>query len=304
LSPSADAAVAAGAKLFEYNGTMAVRLIALDIDGTLLDSHWHIPEVNRAAIAEATRRGIEVALVTGRRYDFALPVARKIESPLTMIVNNGALIRSQDGKTHLRHLLARDTARRVLELTKEWRECAGVVFDRPRENQIMLESLDTDDPIRGSYYSRNREFLAVARPLESCLTEDPIQVMLSGAVQPIRDAETALRSAPFVEEFALAVTVYAEKNFAMIDVINPVCSKGSALKEWAALRGVAREEILAIGDNHNDLEMLHFAGIPVVMGNGVAELKNFGWHETASNDDGGVAAAIEQFALREAAPCA
>ena len=50
---------------------MAVRLIALDIDGTLLDSRWRLPEANRAAIAEATRRGIEVALVTGRRYDFA-----------------------------------------------------------------------------------------------------------------------------------------------------------------------------------------------------------------------------------------
>ena len=282
---------------------MAVRLIALDIDGTLLDSRWHLPEANRAAIAEATRRGIEVALVTGRRYDFALPVARKIDSPLTMIVNNGALIRSQDGRTHLRHLLSQDTALRVLELTSTWRDCAGVVFDRPRENQIMLETLDSDDPIRSSYYNRNREFLAIARPLESCLTEDPIQVMLSGGVAPIREAEAVLRSAPFAEEFALAVTVYEDRNFAMIDVINPVCSKGSALKEWAAIRRVAREEILAIGDNHNDLEMLTFAGIPVVMGNGVTELKNFGWHETASNDDGGVAAAIEQFALREEAAC-
>ncbi len=282
---------------------MAVRLIALDIDGTLLDSRWHLPEANRAAIAEATRRGIEVALVTGRRYDFALPVARKIDSPLTMIVNNGALIRSQDGRTHLRHLLSQDTALRVLELTRTWRDCAGVVFDRPRENQIMLETLDSDDPIRSSYYNHNREFLAIAQPLESCLTEDPIQVMLSGGVAPIREAEAVLRSAPFAEEFALAVTVYEDRNFAMIDVINPVCSKGSALKEWAAIRRVAREEILAIGDNHNDLEMLTFAGIPVVMGNGVTELKNFGWHETASNDDGGVAAAIEQFALREEAAC-
>ncbi|MGB2654232.1 MAG: HAD hydrolase family protein, partial [Candidatus Acidiferrum sp.] len=121
---------------------------------------------------------------------------------------------------------------------------------------------------------------------------------------PMRDAEAALRGAAFADEFALAATVYESRNFSMIDVLNPVCSKGAALAEWAALRGVAREEVLAIGDNHNDLEMLAFAGIPVVMGNGVAELKGFGWHETASNDDGGVAAAIEHFALREAAPCA
>jgi len=60
-------------------GPMAVRLIALDIDGTLLDSRWKLPEANREAIAEATRRGIEVALVTGRRYDFAMPIAREVD---------------------------------------------------------------------------------------------------------------------------------------------------------------------------------------------------------------------------------
>ena len=280
-----------------------MRLIALDIDGTLLDSRWQLPEANRAAIAEATRRGIEVALVTGRRYDFAMPVARKLDSPLTMIVNNGALIRSKEGRTHLRHLLPRSTAEQVLELTRSWREGAAVIFDRQLENQLMLEVLDPDDSMRYAYYSRNLEFIGLAKPLENCLTEDPLQVMLSGKVEPMRKVEAALRGAPFVEEFALAVTCYESKNFAMIDVINPVCSKGSSLAEWAALRGFTREEVMAIGDNHNDLEMLSFAGIPVVMGNSVPSLKTYGWHETGTNDENGVALAIEQFALREATPC-
>jgi hydroxymethylpyrimidine pyrophosphatase-like HAD family hydrolase len=148
------------------------------------------------------------------------------------------------------------------------------------------------------------EFIGLAKPLESCLSEDPIQVMLSGKVGPMRDAEAALRGAAFAEEFALAVTCYESKDFAMIDVINPACSKGSSLAEWAALRGFARVEVMAIGDNHNDLEMLTFAGIPVVMGNSVPELKAYGWHETGTNDENGVAHAIEQFALREATPCA
>jgi len=283
---------------------MAIRLIAVDIDGTLLDSRWQVPQANCNAIAAATQRGIEVALVTGRRYDFALPVARRIPSPLTMIVSNGALIRTSDGQTHLRHLLACKTAKRVLEYSRDWRECTAVIFDRQGHDQILVESLASEDPIRGAYYTRNQEFLGVANPLETCLTEDPIQVMFSGAVAPVREAEEALRRAPFAAEYALAATVYAARNFSMLDVVNPICSKGAALAEWAALRGIAREEILAIGDNHNDLEMLSFAGVPVVMGNGVAELKNFGWHETASNDEGGVAAAIEQFALRGAASCA
>ena len=283
---------------------MAVRLIAVDIDGTLLDSRWQVSDPNRQAIAEAARRGIEVALVTGRRYDFAMPVARQLDAPLTMIVNNGALIRSNDGRTHLRHLLPRVVAERVLHLTKPWREGAAVIFDRHLENQLMLERLDPDDSLRYAYYSRNRQFIGFANPLETCLTEDPIQVMLSGKVAPMRDAERALRAAAFSPEFALAVTMYEHRDFAMIDVLHPVCSKGASLKEWVGLRGFTREEVMAIGDNHNDLEMLTFAGVPVVMGNSVPELKTFGWHETRTNDENGVAHAIEQFALREAAPCA
>ncbi len=282
---------------------MAIRLIALDIDGTLLDSRWQLPEANRAAIAEAARRGIEVALVTGRRYDFAMPVAQQLDSALTLIVSNGALIRSKEGRTHLRHLLPKQTAAQVLHLTPEWREGAAVIFDRERENQLMLESLDPDDSLRYAYYSRNLEFIGLARPLESCLTEDPIQVMLSGRIAAMREAEARLRAADFAAKFRLAVTSYEHKDFAMIDVIPAGCSKGSSLAEWAALRGITREEILAIGDNHNDLEMLTYAGIPVVMGNGVPELKTYGWHVTGTNDENGVALAIEQFALREAASC-
>jgi len=282
---------------------MAVKLIALDIDGTLLDSRWTLPEANRAAIAEATRRGIEVALVTGRRYDFAMPIARQVGAPLTMIVSNGAIIRTENGDTHLRHLLPRHTAARALEITKPWRDSTAVIFDRPRENQVILEIFATDDPIRSAYYARNKEFIGQAVPLEDCLTEDPLQVMLSGKVEAMREAESVLRSAQTAEAFKVASTVYESRDFSMIDVIHPACSKGAALSEWASLRGLAREEVMAIGDNHNDLEMLSFAGIPVVMGNCVAELRNFGWHETASNDHNGVAAAIEMFALREVASC-
>jgi Cof subfamily protein (haloacid dehalogenase superfamily) len=283
---------------------MPVRLIALDIDGTLLDSRFQVSPANHAAIAAATARGIEVALVTGRRYDFARQVSQTIDSPLTMIVNNGAIIRTNTGHTHVRHLLARNTAAKVLELTKPWREAASVIFDRSGPRQIFLESLGENDGWRSAYYSRNRESIAFADPLESSLTEDPIQLMFAGSIAACAEIEKALRAVPFAQEFALGVTVYAKKDFSMIDVINPVCSKGSSLREWAELQCIAREEVLAIGDNHNDLEMLHFAGIPVVMANSVQELKKFGWHETTSNDCDGVANAIEHFALGEAASCA
>jgi Cof subfamily protein (haloacid dehalogenase superfamily) len=279
---------------------MAVRLIALDIDGTLLDSRWRLSDANREAIQRATRCGIEVALVTGRRYDFALPVAQDLGCPVTMIVNNGGLIRSHDGHTRLKRLLPVKTARAALELGRPWRAGAAVIFDRPKENQLILEQLDPDDSIRYAYYSRNLDFIGVVSPIEDCLSEMPLQVMFSGTVAAMDALAQLLLASAFAPEIKLASTKYASKDFAMLDVLPSGCTKGAALADWAKSQGLQRDEILAVGDNHNDFEMLEFAGIAVVMQNCVPELKTYGWHETHSNDESGVAAAIERFALGEA----
>lgn len=276
---------------------MPIRFIALDIDGTLLDGASALPEANRRAVEAAVAQGIEVALVTGRRFDFALPIAQQIACPLTMIVNNGALVKSTDGTTHLRRLLPRETAHAVLRRTPQFRDGAAVVFDRPRANQVVYERIDWDDPRRRAYFLRNRDFISQISPLEDSLTEDPIQVMFTGQIEAMRRAEKSLNCAPARTDFALAVTYYEDRDFGMVDVIRPNCSKGATLAEWTAQRGFSREDVMAIGDNFNDREMLEFAGLPVVMGNGVPELKLLGWRETLSNDDGGVAAAIVEYAL-------
>jgi hypothetical protein len=286
---------------------VAIRLIALDIDGTLLDSRWQVSERNLRAIAEATERGIEVALVTGRRYSFALPIASTIPSPLTLILNNGAVVKSTGGETLLMHALPRQTALRVLAATPTFREGTAVHFDRPREGQVVYERIDWNDPARRGYFERNREFLTEVAPLESCLeeiggdSEDPIQVMFTGPVARMREIASKLealaQSAPPEERFSMARTFYAHRDFGLVDVIKAGCSKGATLAEWAAARGIGRESVMAIGDNLNDREMLAYAGMPVVMANGVPELKSLGWAETLSNDESGVAHAIEAYAL-------
>ena len=280
-----------------YNGRVPIRLIAIDIDGTLLDSRGQVPEANQRAIAAAVARGIEVALVTGRRYTFALPVAERVPSPLTMIVNNGAMVRTKQGETSHRRMLARDVARRILEATADFRVGALVLFDRPRENQVVYEQLDWADPSRTDYWRRNIEYLAEIAPLEACLTEDPIQVMYTGGVEPMRVLAERLAGLGFASEFSVQVTAYATKNFALVDVLHPEVSKGAALRAWAERQGYARHEVMAIGDNFNDRQMLDFAGVPVVMGNSVSELRSDGWHLTGTNDQAGVAEAIERFAL-------
>ena len=243
--------------------------------------------------------GIEVLLVTGRRFDFALPIARQFGCPLTMIVNNGALVKSSEGETYLRRLLPRQTAIDVLRRTSAFGHGAAVVFDRPQANQIIYEDIDWEDPQRRDYFQRNREFIARISPLEHALTEDPIQVMYSGPVDEMRRAEASLRATQADVDFSLAVTYYASRDFGLVDVIALDCSKGAALGDWTARLGLVPEEVMAIGDNLNDREMLEFAGLPIIMANSVPELKNLGWRETLSNDQCGVAAAIEAYALEQ-----
>jgi Cof subfamily protein (haloacid dehalogenase superfamily) len=277
---------------------MAIRLIASDIDGTLLDSRWQLPEVNRVAVEVAVSRGVEVALVTGRRFDFALPIARLFQCPLTLIVNNGALVRTSGGETMIRHLLSRDVARRVLAASTPFRDGTAVVFDRPQANQVIFERIDWQAASRArSYAERNRAFIAEVSPIEDCLTEDPIQVMFNGTIAGMRELMGVLRAQQFAGEFAIAATEYESRDFSMVDIIRAGCSKGAALAEWTVRQGLTPAEVLAIGDNLNDAEMLAFAGHRVVMGNGVPELLQLGWPTTLTNDEGGLAAAIDQYVL-------
>lgn len=280
-----------------YNAAMPIRLIAMDIDGTLLDNRHELPDANRDAILEAHSRGVEIVLVTGRRFDFARPISERIPCKIALIINNGALIKSKNGETHLRRLLPRSIAREVLRATREFRTGAAVVFDRPRENQLIFEHIDWNDPISSGYYQRNREYIAECAPLENCLSEDPIQVMFVGSVARMRAALAMVRSMDCSPQFSLAHTEYEQRDLSILDVISSGSSKGAALAEWARRRGIVREEVMALGDNWNDRDMLEFAGLPIVMENSVAELKSLGWPVTLSNDECGVASAIRKYVL-------
>jgi Cof subfamily protein (haloacid dehalogenase superfamily) len=269
-------------------------LIAIDLDGTLLDSLGGVSEANRRAIGLAIERGIEIVVATGRRYDFARPVLEPLAGPLTLVLSNGAVIKTREGSTELLHLLPRAVARRVLEQTAAWREGASVLFDRPRERQVVYERIDWAHPRRRRYFETNRAFLAEHAPLEACLTEDPVQVMFTGGYRDMR-ALFAQLERDANGEYAVTLTEYEHRDFSLVDVLRAGCSKGAALADWVGRRGLRPEQVMAIGDNLNDLDMLAFAGRPVVMGNAVEELKARGWPVTRTHDQAGVAAAIEEF---------
>jgi hydroxymethylpyrimidine pyrophosphatase-like HAD family hydrolase len=282
---------------------VTIRLLALDVDGTILDSHGRVPAANLAAIAQAISAGVEVALATGRRYDFARPVFEQLPAPLTLILSNGAIVKTRDGVTLMRRLLPREVARAVLARVPQHRDSAAVVFDRQREGQVVFEAIDWEHPLHHRFFASNRPFLSEVAPLEACLTEDPIQVMFTGGCAAMRTVFDDLRAPPATRapgasdttDYSVALTEYEHRDFSLVDVVQAGCSKGMALREWSERQGYRREEVMAMGDNLNDLEMLEFAGRPVLMGNALPELKARGWAVTATNDDEGVARAIETF---------
>jgi hypothetical protein len=273
-----------------------IRLLAIDIDGTLLDSRGRLPDAHREAIVDAAAHGIEIALVTGRSFHFTRPVAELLPVPLTLVVNNGAVVKDKAGTTEMRHVLPRDVARQILADTRGHEEHVAVVFDRADvddDRQIVYERMDWSLPNRRGYFEKNRAFIAAAEgALADAISEDPIQVMFNGGVRLMRELIALLRRLPIANRFSVALTEYEARDFALVDVNGAGCSKGSTLARWTAARGWTADQVVAIGDNLNDMDMLDFAGISFVMANASDEIKARGYRLTGSNDEGGLAQAI------------
>jgi Cof subfamily protein (haloacid dehalogenase superfamily) len=274
-----------------------IRLIGIDVDGTLLDSRGMVPGANIEALEEAARRGIRLAIVTGRSFFFALPAVAPLPDPLILIVHNGAIARARSGDTLIRRLMPCDLARDVLAGTGSWRDSAVVLFDRPREGQMVYDRLDWTHPNRVHFKQKNEVIIQAVTTLEDALTEDPIQIAYNGEVAPMRALVAALATHPAARQLSISLTEYAARDFSLVDVCAAGTTKGSTLARLAAMLDVDRSEVLAIGDNFNDRDMLEWAGIGVVMGNASEELRSAGFELTGSNDEAGLAAAVRCFAL-------
>jgi len=273
-----------------------IRLVAIDIDGTLLDSDGQLPDRNRAAIEAVVARGVHVVLVTGRSFPFAVPVARQLPAAVTLIVSNGALERAQDGTTLASRLLPAAEAGRILTATTDYRHCAALIFDRETSGQIIADTMDWEVPNRKHYWLRNQHLIATSSPLEAALTEDPVEVMFNGSVVEMRQLAVHLES--LGRGFAVSPTEYEDRDFTLLDVTHPAATKGRALAWRAGEMGLQPAEVMAIGDNLNDREMLAFAGRAVLMANAAPSLRRAGWAVTAGHDDAGVADALEQYVLQ------
>jgi Cof subfamily protein (haloacid dehalogenase superfamily) len=279
--------------------TPPIRLIAVDIDGTLLNSQFRISEMDLQALRRANQQGIEVILVTGRRHAFALPIAQQLGFDLWLISSNGAVTRSLQGEAFHRDLLPAATCLEVCAAMQEFRGNMVVTFDKESNGALVLERMDELTSSIRHWLEKNMQYIEFVVPIESALTSDPVQAMFCGTISRMQAAVRTLESKQVKDHITVVRTEYPVRDLCIVDVLNRDCSKGHALKRWATFRGIPREQVMAIGDNFNDLEMLAFAGAPFIMGNACEELKARGWPVTSCNDENGVAAAVEQVLARE-----
>ncbi len=270
-----------------------IKLLATDIDGTLLNPQFQISQGDLDALRRARASGIEVVLVTGRRHSFALPIAQQLGFDLWLISSNGAVTRSLSGETFHRDMMPAETCRELCGAMQEFRGNTVLTFDQETKGAIVLERMDEIGASIQRWLEKNMAFIDFVIPIERALVKDPVQAMFCGTMNRMNSALLALEKAGIGSKVTVLRTEYPERDLSMIDVLNAGCSKGHALERWSKYRGYRREEVMAVGDNHNDVEMLEFAGHPVIMGNACEELRGRGWRVTRGNHECGVAAAVE-----------
>jgi Cof subfamily protein (haloacid dehalogenase superfamily) len=270
------------------------RLLALDIDGTLLNSHFKIAERDLEALRQVHTAGAEIILCTGRRHTFAMPIAQLLGFDIWLVTSNGAITRSSAGQTFHRDLLAKETALAFCRHMQAYRAGMVITFDQETKGALVVEEFAELSQTVSRWVETNREFIEVVNPIEAALDRDPVQTMVCGSLRVMPEAEAHLNTFALLDQVTVLKTQYDHRDLCLLDVLTKDCSKGHAVERWAAHRGIRAAEIMAIGDNFNDIEMLDVAGIPVVMGNAAPEMKQRGYMQTSSNDDCGVAVAIEQ----------
>lgn len=275
---------------------MSYRLLALDIDGTLLRTDKALSPRTRRAVEEVRAAGIRLVLVTGRRYPSARKVAEDLGGDVPLVLHNGALI--VEGGELVRSILLPEAAAVCAVGIGRARGLDGVLHcGRRGEGKLRVEARALQSRLVGYYLERSRSDVEVVEDLETAAAGgEVVQVMFGGpreemdAVGP--EVARELGGAARVER-----TVYPQSGVGILDVLAPGVSKGEALGFLQRRWGIAAAETLAIGDNWNDHDMLERAGLGLVMGNADPEMRKLGLPVLPTNDEDGVAVAIEAHVL-------
>ncbi len=290
----------------EHKSTV-IKLLALDLDGTVLDSQGKVPEANRLAIRAAEDAGVLVTIATGRRFRDARHVGQALELNAPLITHNGALLKFADSlQTVEASLLATDVALEIVRVGKKYGGDALVSADPAGKGTMIYDRISEDNQPLQQYIrwaetmhgDEAEEAVHHVLSLEDAVPDHQvIHISFSGGCEPMSKLEALLRT-ELGDTVTLLATVYPKLDFTLLDILPSHASKGIGVQKLAERHGIGHEGVMAIGDNFNDLEMLEYAGTPVVMGNAARELlERDGVHRTSDNNSAGVAEAIRRFIL-------
>jgi Cof subfamily protein (haloacid dehalogenase superfamily) len=284
-----------------------IKLLALDLDGTTLDSRGEIPEANRLAIREAEERGVLVTIATGRRFRDAQPVGLELQLNAPLITHNGGLLKFADTMETVSYsLLSTETSREIVRVGKAFGGDALVSTDPHGHGTLLYDRVsETNRPLQ-KYLTWSENLHGKGAEPSVRHVEELNDVLDQHEVVHISFSGSCSSMAAMVDELegelggtvTILPTIYERLDFTLIDILPPDASKGIGVAKLADINGILAEEVMAVGDNFNDIHMLEYAGTAVVMGNADPRLlEHSEFYTTVSNDEAGLAAAIERFIL-------
>lgn len=264
---------------------MSFKLIALDLDETLLNSRQQISPRNREAIRQAMDRGVIVTFNTGRMFPSAQPYARELGLTAPLITYQGAMIKTAAGELFCHQPVPLPLASEVIQAA----ESTGLQVFLYCQDRLIVPEIT---PEVEDYMALYRITALAVGDLRLYLREDPTKVLLYGREEEQRQALWPVLNSRFGQR--LHVT---QSKPCYFEFTHPQASKGRGLQSLADHLGISREEILAFGDSYNDLDFFQSAGFSVAMGNAWQELKDLADLVTDDHDADGVAKAIEMLVL-------
>ena len=265
-----------------------IKLIALDTDGTLLNSKNKILPSTKAAIKKALDQGIKVVLCSGRPIAGLAHFMKELGiegSDQYAVTLNGAITRNADGKIMTQELVNNELYRKLTKFAKEQKVPFNIVDP---DSRIITADRDVD------YFELLQAWENTAPMFIRIPDEMPNDFQISkgcfvGDKDLLDQVEPVLR-AKFGHELYI---VRADDHF--LECLHPNVNKGSVLKELGEKIGISTDEMIAFGDERNDISMFDVVGTAVAMGNGSKEAKDHADFVTASNDDDGIAKALNKF---------
>lgn len=264
---------------------MTIKLIAMDLDDTLLDDSQQLTKRTQIVLRQAMDAGVAVTIATGRMFQSALPFALQLGITLPLIAYNGALIRDRlSGETIFHRPIEIGLAQELADLFRQ----RGWYLQKYVDDRLYVSELDEN----ACFYADYAKVEAISQGADFYrMTAEPTKMLSMGEPE-----ELAVIAAELTAKYNGRLYLASSKR-RYLEMVDARVNKGQALGFLAGLLGVAQSEVLAIGDSMNDVDMLEYAGIGVAMGNANPRVKAAADFVTLRNSEDGVAAAVEKFVL-------